>query len=390
MKQYKDWFTLDGRLRPVAGVTKRKVEAVRDLVTESLHGSRIALGTLTEAVTTSDASINLAHLMNIEVLPQYEEQERNWRQFSDTTRFVSDFRPVTLYEMSRSWEGGVLGDGDPVYVAPTVPEGAPYPYATLGEAESGTGPGVTKRGFKFGFTFEAFINDTLGVIRQMPQEMLNVALDTEEWQFFSALFGGLRARTNLQLAGGVTPDGYTVAANAKISRSTLLQAKIELSQRTLNGRLVTSTGGYNVFVAPGRKLAVDFLLRNLGVVGAQAGVYELSVSNWSPVDDIEVFESEYVSGNEWFMTPKPGGSRRPLISDIKLIGHEAPEIRVHNLTGNYQGGGPVSPFEGSFDTDTADFRIRMIGSAALWTPELAIWSTGAGNLPTAPTTVPGA
>lgn len=390
MTQYKDWYTLDGRLRPPAGVTKRKVEAVRDLVDRSLKGSRSALGTLTEAVTTSDASINLAHLMNIEVLPQYDEEPRVWRQFSDTTRRVSDFRPVTLYEMSRSWENGVLGDGDPVHVAPTVPEGAPYPHAVLSEVEQGTGPGVTKRGFKFRFTFEAFVNDTLGVISQMPQEMLNVALDTEEWQFFSALFGGLRARTDLQLDGGVTPDGYTVAANAKISRSTLLQAKIELAQRELNGRKITTRGGYNLFVAPGRKMAVEFLLRNLGVIGAQAGVYELSVNGWNPVDDIEVHEVEYVVGDEWFLTPKPGTARRPLVSDIKLIGQEAPEIRVQNLTGNYLGGAPVSPFQGDFDTDSADFRIRLINGAALWTPELAVWSDGTGAIPTPPATIPGA
>lgn len=388
MSTYKNPYTLDGRLRLGSGVTPKKIDEVNRLVRESLTGSRIALGTLTEALTTSDAAINLAHLVNMEVLPQWEDQPRQWRQFSDRTRNVSDFRPVTLYEVSRSWENGVLGDGDPVHVAPTVPEGNPYPYAVLSEGENSQHEGVKKRGFKFRFTFEALINDTLGVIQRMPQEMLEVALDTEEYVFWTTFLEGLGAAQ--QLDGGVTPDGYTVAANAKLSRASLLQAKIELTQRVINGRRVTAPSGWNLLVAPGRKLGAEFLLRNLSVTAATAGVYDLSVDGWNPVADIDVHEVEYVSGDAWYLVPKPGTMRRPVISDIKLIGHEAPEVRVQNLTGNYLGGGAVSPFEGDFDTDSAEYRIRQIGGAALWTPDLVVYSTGAGAIPTPPTSIPGA
>jgi hypothetical protein len=83
-KEFKDWFTLDGRLTPPAGVTKRKVEAVRELVEKALRGNRIAAGTLQEAVTTSDASLNLAYLVNLNVLPQYDEAPRVWTQIAGT------------------------------------------------------------------------------------------------------------------------------------------------------------------------------------------------------------------------------------------------------------------------------------------------------------------
>jgi hypothetical protein len=381
-KQYKDWYTLDGRLKPAAGVTKRKVEAVRDLVDRSLKGSSIALGTLKEAITTSDASLSLAHLVNIEVLPEYDEAPRTWTQVADRTKPVSDFRPVTLVSLSRSWEDGVLGT-DPVHVSPTVPEGAPYPYAFFAEEETPQKAAIKKRGFKFRFTFEAFINDALGTIRELPDQMLQVALDTEEYEFYNALIGGLGA--GQQLDGGTLPDGTTVPANAKLARGSLIQAIIELGQREINGRKITTSGGYNLLVQTGQGIYADFILNNLTLDSLQTGALTFNVNGYNPLSNISVVETEYVtSATAWYLVPKPGTSRRPVASRLALIGHEAPELRVQNLTGNYIGGGAVSPFEGDFDTDSAEFRLRQIGGAALWTPDLVVWSTGAGNAPTPP------
>jgi hypothetical protein len=382
-KQYKDWYTLDGRLKPAAGVTKRKVEAVRDLVDDALKGSRIALGTLTEAVTTSDASLSLAHLVNIEVLPEYDEAPRTWQQVADRARPVSDFRPVTLVSLSRSWDDGVLGSGDPVHVSPTVPEGAPYPYAFFSEEETSQTAAVKKRGFKFRFTFEAFINDALGTIRELPDQMLQVALDTEEYEFYNALIGGLGA--GQQLDGGTIPDGTVVAANAKLHRASLIQAISELKRRQINGRYITVKGGFNLLVQPGQAEYANFILNNLTLDTLQTGALTFNVNGYNPLGNITVVETEYVtSATAWYLVPKPGTSRRPVASRLNLIGHESPELRVQNLTGTYLGGGSVSPFEGDFDTDSAEFRLRQIGGAALWTPDLVVWSTGAGAVPTPP------
>ena len=95
----------------------------------------------------------------------------------------------------------------------------------------------------------------------------------------------------------------------------------------------------------------------------------------------EVIESPFVSGNAWYLVPDPGslGAGRDVLKLHKLIGHETPELRVENVTGNYVGGGTVSPFEGSFSTDTSRFRIRQFGSGFNWFPNAVIWSTGAGS-----------
>lgn len=372
-KEFKDWFTLDGRLTPPAGVTKRKVEAVRELVEKALRGNRIAAGTLQEAVTTSDASLNLAYLVNLNVLPQYDEAPRVWNQIAGT-RSVSDFRPAVLYSLVGQWEDGVLGDGSPRHVAPTVPEGAPYPYSVMAGEESASA-GVQKRGFKTAFTFEAFINDAIGFLRNLPNEMLQVALDTEEYEVFTALINGVDA--DQQLDAGTNPDGTQVPANAPLSREALIAAKYQVSQRTISGRPIQVTGGWKLVVPVGRKTYADFIL-NMSLAQIQDGSLSFVATGYNPLSDITVIESEYVTGDAWYLVPVPGATRRPVLERLQLIGHEAPELRVQNLTGNYVSGGAVSPFEGDFDTDSAEFRIRLIGNGTLWTKDAVVWSDGSG------------
>lgn len=373
MMNYKDTFTLDGRVKPVAGVTKAKVNHLMGLVESALRGNRAAAGTLVEAVTTSDAAFNLAHLVNVNFLPQFDEAPRTWTQIAGT-RQVSDFRPAVLYGMQGEWTaGGVLGSGTPFHVAPVIPEANPYPEATLSGEESQQG-GIEKRGFRTSFTFEAFVNDAIGWLRALPQEMLQVALDTEEYEVYSALIGSVGAAQ--QLDGGTTPDGVVVPANSALSRSALIQALIELTSRTVNGRTVSFTGGFNLIVAPGQKIYADFVLNNLALIGIEDAPQTFTVNGYNPLANITVIESEYVVGSAWYLAPKPGGFRRPVLERLQLVGHETPELRVQNLTGSYVGGGAVSPFEGSFDADEAAFRMRMFGRGINWSPDAILWSTG--------------
>src|SRR5690242_13252467 len=101
MKDYKNKFTLDGRLRPGLGVSERKVAAVRDLVERHLAGDFRASATLMEALTTSDAPFNLAYLATLNFVDNFDEADRSWSEIAGT-REVPDFKPVTLYSLNRS------------------------------------------------------------------------------------------------------------------------------------------------------------------------------------------------------------------------------------------------------------------------------------------------
>jgi hypothetical protein len=85
-----------------------------------------------------------------------------------------------------------------------------------------------------------------------------------------------------------------------------------------------------------------------------------------------------VTGTNWYLVPKPGTVRRPVLELGRLRGNATPELRVDNLTGNYVGGASVAPFEGSFNNDTIDMRLRYPITGILWDERYIVWSTGAG------------
>ena len=370
-------ITLKGRLRTPAGVTLGKLAYMKELYEGTVQGNRMKAGELVESLTTSDAVFNFAHLINLSTFPKFDEAERTWTQIA-TRRSLSDFRPAVFYSLDRQWDDGVLGDGDPRHISPVVPEGVAYPYATL-RGESYEGNSLVKRGFKVGLTWEALINDAVGFVRALPDEILRVALDTEEYEVYNALISGVGVGE--QLTAQTNPDTTTVAANAALTRAALIAAISQLGQRTVAGRKVVINGGYNLIVAPGQRANAEFQINNLFLTDVATGTnpsLTFSTNGYNPLSAITVIESEYVAGAAWYLVPKPG-QRRPILELGSLIGNESPELRVNNATGSYVGGSNVGPFEGSFANDTVDFRVRQVIAGLNWSKELIVWSTGLGT-----------
>jgi hypothetical protein len=379
---YKDEFTLDGRIKPGLGVSRRKVEAVRDLYEAYQHGSLIAGAKLQEALTSSDAIFNLAHLANLNFIPNFDEADRSWAGIAGR-RTVNDLKPVTLYSLAESWTDGnggsqVLSDHG---AAPVIPEGTPYPYAYI-SGEVAQGRGVVKRGFKTDWTLESRINDGLGALDRLPGEMLDVSLDTESADVWGALVAGGKG-ANAQLDGGTVPTGGTVTANSPLTRDALIRAQIELGNRTINGRKIQVNGGYNLIVPLGQSIYANFII-NQTLATAQpsttAPIYVYQVNGYDPLSSITVVESEWVTGTEWFLVPKVGATRRPVLERLDLRQYPTPQLFVENHVGIFVGGGAVSPFEGSFDADVITLKLRQFGGGVLWDGgEAVVYSEGDGT-----------
>lgn len=376
-RQYRDEFTLDGRLKVVNGVSKNKVSKVAELLEKREQGSMLAEATLAEALSTSDAIFNFAHLASINFVPEYDEADRVWTEVA-TRRTVSDFKPATLYSLKREWTNGndesgvVTGKG-----APVVPEGTAYPYAYI-SGEQSTGAGIKKHGFKTDWTFESRVNDGLGALDELPDEMRSVALDTEEDSVFGALTTQITPASTLD--GGAIPDGTTVAPNAVISRQAIVRAVIELSERKVNGRKIQVNGrGYNLVVPVGQAEFVKFYLnQTYAQIVEGGGAIELNVNGYNPLANIGVVESEYVTGTEWYLLPKPGATRRPVLDKLDLRGYVTPQLFVDNHTGVLLGSSSVAPFEGSFDADVITLKLRQFTGGVLWQPEAVVYSNGTG------------
>lgn len=378
-KTYKNPYTLDGRIPFGRGVTLEKVRAAERLVTDMLNGDHIAEGKIKEAlVSTSDFAFNLAQLVNAQVLPELDETERVGDQIAGTRR-VSDFRDNYLYSLARSWGTGVVGDGkvtEPLDYLPTVPEGTPYPEALFaGELISGSN--ARKTGLRTGITWEAIINDTLGIVQALPGALRDLALNTPERDVFRTLIDGVGS--NQQLDAATALDGTAVVANAPLSRAALAVAKRQLKLAVKTNYKGAVNGGFNLIVGVGYGDQARFLINNLSLQSIQDGSMTINVTGGNDLADVTPIESVYVSGDDWYLVPKPGTTTRPVLDRLRLIGYEEAELRVNNLTGNYLGGSSVPPFEGSFDADTADWRVRLVTGSVLWSPYAVVWSNSTGS-----------
>lgn len=377
--EFKDKFTLDGHVKPQLGVTPTKVQAVKSLMEKAFTGDGIAAATLKEAVTTSDAMVNIAHLVNLQFIPQIPLYERDLKGLVNF-RTVPDFRPAVLQSIyGNGFTGPGVGNN---YAASEVPEGTPYPQVTVGSQESFYSK-LTKRGVAFSWTFESQINDVIGFFAGLPQELLQLYTDSVYTEAFDAL--NMVAKN---YAAITLPDGTSVTPNPAISAQAIMGAIIQMSLRHINGprRLIGTLSGYNVIVPIGTKVYVEYMIRqalNIPFIlpGTSGGTaYGQPALNSEILSTVTIVESDMVTGTNWKLVPKPGTTKgRPVWEVLKLQGYETPELRVNNNTGTYLGGGRIAPFEGSFEADTIDYRLRFFCGGAIWDENFIVSSDGSGS-----------
>jgi hypothetical protein len=394
IREYKNPFTLDDRLRPAGNgvpkgvVTEKKVAAVQDLIEGYNRGDFRATANLMEALTTSDAVFNAAYLATLNFVDNYDLYDRSWEDIAGT-RTVNDFRPATLYSLNRSWTDGngstqVL---DSHGAAPVIPEGTAYPYAYIA-GDVTQGASVTKKGFKTDWTLEARINDGLGALDRLPDEMLLVASDTESAEVWGALVNQKTAASNYLTVTIPDPLGGTnivVPPNAPLSRNGILGAIQQLGLRTVNGRRIQVKGNaFNLIVPIGTGLFAEYILSQVltgittGAATTLVGQYDVTRPN--PLAGITVKESEWVTGTQWYLVPKKGSTVRPILERLELRGYTTPQLFVDNHVGTFVGAGAVSPFEGSFAADVITLKLRQFGGGVLWDQGIGIvYSNGSGS-----------
>ena len=391
-------FTNDGRVDLPPNISPAKLMEA-DRIVEGIHdGNPYAVADFKshlgvrygEALTTGDDFIfAYEHLNALEVDKEFNERERVWDKVIPV-REVNTFDGAKVYSIDSTISGfarPTTEPGKPDWVAPRVPEGTQYPEFTF-KGELASGGGIAKAGGAFSLGFERIVSDPLEIVPALPGLITEFLLEREEWDAFNGLRTFLG--TAQQLAAGTTLDGEVVIANAKISRASLFLAISQLKARKINNKsLGIST--LTLVVATGAGETANWYLKTLALTGldvaAGGTTRHLSVEGFNPLGTItNVVESDYIVGDEWYLVPTPGSLKKNnrFLELGRLKGHTGPELRTENATGNYFGGGTagaeVSVFEGSFRTDSASFRGRIICGALQWRPEYGIYSNGTGTV----------
>ena len=380
------------------GRLRRPMELVK-LISEAASGAPVAMGKLREAVSSGDFPLLFQAVSQASMLGQYAELPQQWPTFAVRTT-VPDFRPARLVRWDSQMDQlpDYNGGADRhVRALPRIPELTEYP--TFNLTTEGSDYFVNKYGARFPFSWEAFLNDELRVLQQLPTEMARWARDTED-----VLTTGVLATAEgpnpdffntTENFGSQVPSGNYVRNNPPLSLRALEQAIQEIGMRQVAGRQVR-VQNFVLLVPPSlaltahsiaqgttymhvQRLSTDEEIRT-NVASPIAGRFTVVESPWLPLID-----QSPNAATTWYLVPAGGQTERgPAIVTAFLRGHETPEVRVMGDTGRALGGAEISAFEGSFSHDDIQYRVRsIIGAAGIDASAVAV-STGDGSATGAP------
>lgn len=341
---------------------------------------------LKETLSTTTAPFAFAHAISSKNLEDWDKAERQWTKIADVET-VDDFEPVT-FETLR-WNVGEdlkygKGNKGNAGVSPIVAEGDTYQY-TFGYSEESVSAALQKRGFKVGdLTLERILSRLRPLVRQLPADMLDIALNTDEFLVFDALQSSVVTGTSLK-AGTAPVSGASVPINAAFSIDALRLGLTQITQRKVADRKVTLASSYYIVVASGygeivqAELDKAKLLRQIVDPASGSPQFYYGAPSLGNLGKIAgVIESEWItSDTAWYVVPAAGTSKRPGLKKLQLAGRTAPEVLVNNFTGTVISGNGGDAFDlAHFDNDVVDLKLRQFTNSALITQDQIVWSKG--------------
>ena len=370
-----------------------KLIAADQILAGIAEGSNAAIGQFKEHLgarygeaitTTGDDFVHaFAQLAQFDIINEWEAAERTWSDAIDTEE-VSSFETPQSYSINAVSEGFRRPNeaNKPDHVVPKVPEGSPYPHFVF-KGEAAKSGRILKAGGRYDLTFEKIVSDVAGLVPSIPKLITESLLEREEYDAWNGLVQFIDVPTN-HLVADETLDGRTTVTDAPIGYASLAAALKQARQRVVGGQKV-KVRAYNLIVPTGEREVAEWYLNTFKMTGVEetegATTRTFSVAGYNPLAGIQgVVETDYLTGSQWALIPAKGAVRgaQKFYRLGRLRGHIGPELRLQNVTGQYLGGGNVAPFEGSFETDSAAFRGRIIEGGLGWNNQFAVFSDGDG------------
>lgn len=329
------------------------------LLRQAWEGSAYAALAVHEALTTSDLFKSAAgDVLDREMLAQYDAMPTQWGKFAARTT-LRNFKPKYLRELA-----GGRGRFE------RVPEMTEYPGSDYSVTEKSIKIG--KFGRRFGYSFEAQVNDELGELQQIPSNWAIGARATEDWEAISQLANPLTGAPNASF--------FTVG-NGNLGTGALTQANLQTAittvstKRDVDGALL-SPGPLQLVVGPALSFTAERVLNQTELRLTNGSAQTIEPNPLRGKITLTVLEN--LPGTAWFVLPQPTAPR-PAFYVGFLTGWETPDVRYKNDQGARAGGGAIPPEEGDFDVDAVYWRVRHIVGAAQGDPKFTYASDGLGS-----------
>jgi hypothetical protein len=344
------------------------VEASRLLDRVFNQGDPRAAVLLQEALSTSDLFKSaVGDVLDQELLARYEELPSFWQNFASRTT-VRNFKPKRLVDL--------LGGRNALEV---VPELAPYPTAKATVAEKFIS--VSKFGRRFGFSWEAGINDDIDELMAIPGAFAAAARATEDKAANDQLFDAATGAPNTAFFAnltGATPAGPDLTpvtgTNAPLTQGNLQAAYTAVMTRKNAEGELNPPAGLVLMVGPALQITAEQILNTTEIRDTSGNRTTITTNPMN--GKVTLVVNPRLAGVAWFLLPQPTVAR-PALAVAFLRGWETPDLRIKADGGNRLGGGAVDPTEGAFDDDSVAYRVRHVVGSAQADPLHTFASAGA-------------
>jgi hypothetical protein len=353
----------------------RYVESLAEcarFIQEVLAGRRPAYH-LQEAMTTSDFPVLFADILDRQLLASYQQIPADWRSFARTNT-VRDFRQVKRYAA----DGG-LG------LLPEVPEKTEYPEDKLPDVAPFT-YSVTKKGKRFQLTWETIVDDDLGVMTRLPNNLATSAHNSEYF-FATSLFVSSTGPNATYFTSG---HANLLTGNPALSVSAMQAAFTLLAaQKDADGNPILVDAAV-LLVPPALQVVAENIINATEILAASGGGPgtgndQLRVANWMR-NKVQLVVNPWLpiidttrGSTAWYLLQSPGGMGRPISEIGFLRGYESPQLFMKDPDAVRIGGGSVSPLDGDFDTDSVQYKVRHVFGGTLLDTKSAVASNGSGS-----------
>lgn len=327
-----------------------------------------------EAETTSDFPVLFGTVLERVLRQKYDLQQPDWKKY---------IKVGTQNDFRTAWDMATYGNRATLNV---VKERGEYQERKLQDGKFTIN--LQKFGAKFGLSWETIINDDLGAFSDIAADLALSASLTEAFQATSLFSASGGPNSTLYSTSGTHPiDGASFvnkySANT-LSATSLLTAITRLkSQKDYDGNPIMFDRVILVTPVALEATAMQLLSQNLliataltsGSVGVVDGPQQVGQTsenillryNLSAVTNpwLDIIDST-AGTKTWYLFGDP--AKGDAVKMNFLRGHESPEV-VQKMSDKISlGGGPISPLEGDFDSDSIEWRVRHIMGGTVTDP----------------------
>jgi hypothetical protein len=319
---------------------------------------------LKEAITTSDFPLLFGVLVQQEMLAKYGIAVADWRSYCKTGT-LPNFNIATKHK--------IYGQDNILLPVPSL---APYP-----GSPSGTGHyhgQLAKYGRRFEIAWEAVVNDSLGAFNDLAERFANAVTRTEAWHVTQLFASAAGPNVNLFGATITDVDGQAITNQGVLALTIAnLQTTLALMSRQTdpNGEPIAVRGVH--LVVPS---SLEFTARSIltSALQQQTGsAVPVPVTNILPQLGIQLHVDPYLevldaTGNDvgtWYVFADPSQGKAMQLD--YWSGGQAPEVCMKASNKVSLGGGTISPFDGDFDADDIQYRVRCIHAGWRLDPRFA-------------------